>query len=111
MNNITALIDTTLAARPVQPFPQQLEVLRTNQQEEQANPFSAFFGAALNMVTDTNRFQNEANQLQLDFATGRIDDILAVQMAMGRANDSLTFTAQVTNSVIEAYREIMRMQI
>ena len=75
------------------------------------NPFSAFFGAAVDMVRATNQHQLEAEQLQLDFATGRIDDILAVQLAQDRAFTSLNFTVQVTNRIIESYREIMRMQI
>ena len=111
MNEITALIDTNLAASPIQAFPSQLELARAPQAQDPENPFSMFFGAALGMVNDANRFQYEANQMQLDFATGRIDDILAVQMSMSRAADSLTFTSQVTNRIIEAYREIMRMQI
>ena len=75
------------------------------------NPFSALFGAAVDMVRDTNQHQLEAYRLQLDFATGRIDDILAVQLAQDRAYTSLNFTVQVTNRIIESYREIMRMQI
>jgi len=112
MSAITALIDTNLTAAPVLPFaqPHELGSLVPAQASED-NPFSMFFDAALNVVNDTNRFQQNANQMQLDFATGRLDDILAVQMAMSRASDSLTFTTQVTNRIIEAYREIMRMQI
>ena len=114
MSAITALIDTDFAAAPILPFSPPLELAPTQLaqvQESEGNPFSMFFGAALNVLNDANRFQQNANQMQLDFATGRLDDILAVQMAMSRASDSLTFTAQVTNRIIESYREIMRMQI
>jgi len=110
MSAITAMIDTTPAMAVVQPFPPDLQVLRRSPDEVE-NPFSSFFNAALNMVNDTNTMIAEAEQLQLDFATGRLDDILAVQMAMDRAGNALNFTAQVTNRIIESYREIMRMQI
>ncbi|MCL2499219.1 MAG: flagellar hook-basal body complex protein FliE [Defluviitaleaceae bacterium] len=75
------------------------------------NPFSAFFGAAMDMMMASNEHQLHAERLQLDLATGRIDDILSVQLAQDRAATSLNFTVQVTNRIIESYREIMRMQI
>ncbi|MCL2604372.1 MAG: flagellar hook-basal body complex protein FliE [Defluviitaleaceae bacterium] len=75
------------------------------------NPFSAFFGAAVDMMKASNEHQLTAERLQLDLAVGRTDDIIAVQMAQDRAATSLNFTVQVTNRIIESYREIMRMQI
>jgi flagellar hook-basal body complex protein FliE len=110
MSAITALIDSTPTAAAIQPFAPQLNLIQFPE-EETPSPFASFFNAALNVMEDTNRMQAQAEQMQLDFATGRIDDILAVQMAMDRASNALNFTAQVTNRIIEAYREIMRMQI
>lgn len=80
-------------------------------EESTTTPFASLFDAAMNVVADTNRMQLEADQLQIDLATGRIDDILAVQMASDRAFTALNFTIQITNRVIESYREIMRMQM
>ena len=110
MSLITAAIDTNLQPIPVQPFASELERIRTPEQEK-VSPFSAFFNAALNMLNDTNRMQTDAYQAQLDFATGRLDDIIAVQLAMDRASNALNFSTQVTNRIIESYREIMRMQL
>ena len=111
MDTITALVDTNFqAAAPITAFNQPLQ-LAPQPQVEETNLFSSAFDAALSVLNDTNNMQLQANQMQLDFATGRLDDILAVQMAMGRAADSLSFTAQITNRIIESYREIMRMQI
>jgi flagellar hook-basal body complex protein FliE len=73
------------------------------------NPFSAFFGAAMDMMRASNEHQLTAERLQLDQAAGRIDDILTVQLAQDMAATSLNFTVQVTNRIIESYREIMRM--
>ena len=73
--------------------------------------FDGFFGAALNAAGETNGCLNAASQAQLDLASGKTDDILSVMMAQEKAYSSLNLTVQVTNRVIEAYREIMRMQI
>ncbi|MCL2577881.1 MAG: flagellar hook-basal body complex protein FliE [Defluviitaleaceae bacterium] len=110
MSAITALIDTTPAAAAIQPFAPNLQLIKSPESENES-PFSAFFNAALNVMNDTNSMVATAEQMQLDFATGRMDDILAVQMAMDRAANAVNFTSQVTNRIIESYREIMRMQI
>jgi len=110
MSVVTALIDTTPAAAAIQPFAPNLQMIRPPADETE-NPFSSFFNAALSVLDDTNSIVATAEHMQLDFATGRIDDILAVQMAMDRASNALNFTSQITNRIIESYREIMRMQI
>ncbi|MCL2387515.1 MAG: flagellar hook-basal body complex protein FliE [Defluviitaleaceae bacterium] len=109
MAAITALVNTTLAPT-IEPFSPQLQLIQLPT-EQQDNPFSTAFTAALNVMNDTNAFQLQAEQAQIDFATGRADDILAVQMAMDRASNALNFTSQITSRIIESYREIMRMQI
>ena len=110
MSAITALIDTSPAAAAIQPFAPNLQILHSPK-EETETAFKSFFNAALNTLQDTNYMVAYHEQMQLDFATGRTDDILAVQMAQDRAWNALNFTSQITNKVIESYREIMRMQI
>ena len=73
--------------------------------------FDSFYDAAIKLYEDTNKLQLEEIQTQLDYITGKTDNMLSVVMAQEKAYSSLTFTTQVTNKVIEAYREIMRMQI
>ena len=86
-------------------------LINTQPVETDRNAFELFFNAAVNLVNETNAHQRTADQLQLDFATGRTEDMLAVMMAQERAHASLNFTLQVTSRIVEAYREIMRMQI
>jgi flagellar hook-basal body complex protein FliE len=90
--------------------------LRTNEQlrtsdETDVNIFGDIYNSFLGIYEQANNFQNELQSLQLDFASGKTDDILAVMMAQERAYASLNFAVQVTNNAMEAYREIMRMQI
>jgi len=108
-DNLVSLSLNPLQPSDMNPFDLVRHDLRPGDVPE--NPFSAFFGAATDMLRASNEHQLHAERLQLDFATGRIDDILAVQLAQDRASTSLNFTVQVTNRIIESYREIMRMQI
>jgi len=73
--------------------------------------FSSVFDAALAVLNEANDYQKTADALQLDLAAGRTDDILSVLLAQEKAYSSLNFTVQVTNRLIEGYREIMRMQL
>lgn len=75
------------------------------------NAFGTFLDAATDMVTKTNDFQTEATKMQVDFAAGKTDDILGVTMAQEKALSTLNFTVQVTNKVVDAYREIMQIQL
>ncbi len=73
--------------------------------------FTSFFDASVNMLNQTNNYQTEAKQLQLDFASGKTDDMLAVTLAQEKAMTALNFTVQVTNKFLDAYNEIMRLQL
>lgn len=76
------------------------------------NPaFSDFLRAAFDTVKEVNKYQFAADEAQINFATGKDDNVLAVILAQERAFTSLNFTVQITNKIIESYREIMRMQI
>jgi flagellar hook-basal body complex protein FliE len=88
---------------PDGPLPAQTKDVNTT--------FDDMFKAALDVINETNTLQVEAEQLQVDFATGRTDDVLSVLLAQDKAYSALNFTVQVTNKIIESYREIMRMQI
>ncbi|MDR1689572.1 MAG: flagellar hook-basal body complex protein FliE [Clostridiales bacterium] len=79
--------------------------------EVNKSAFEGFFQAALNALDGANEAQLNSEKLYLDLATGKTDDVLAVILAQEKATASLNFTVQITNKVIEAYREIMRMQM
>ncbi len=75
------------------------------------NSFETIFNAFLDMYNETNIYQLQAEKLQLDYAAGKTDDMVALNLALEKASASLNFTIQVTNKVLNAYQELMRMQI
>ncbi len=82
-----------------------------NKTSENGSVFETFLNASSKMYDETNSLQQDVAQKQLDFATGKTDNILDVMLAQEKATTALTFTVQVTNKVIEAYKEIMSIQI
>lgn len=75
------------------------------------DPFSKFFDQAVNLLEETNAIQKNVEQKQLDFITGKSDDMIALSMAQSRASSAIQFTSQVTNKILTAYQEIMRIAI
>lgn len=76
-----------------------------------SDPFAKFFDEATTLLGETNVLQKEAEQLQLDFITGKSDDIIGLTMAQSRASTAVQFTTQVTNKILTSYQEIMRLQL
>lgn len=83
----------------------------TSKQINTDNSFDSFYNAYLSIMNETNQLQIDADKIQVDYVTGKTDDMLAVMLAQEKAYSSLNFTVQVTNKIIDAYREIMRISM
>ncbi|MBP1764410.1 MAG: Flagellar hook-basal body complex protein fliE [Firmicutes bacterium] len=70
------------------------------------------FGKMLsNALNDVNKLQLNAQQTSVDLAAGKIQDISEAVIATEKATIALQLTMQVRNKVVDAYQEIMRMQV
>jgi flagellar hook-basal body complex protein FliE len=70
------------------------------------------FGQLLtNALSDVNKVQLDAKQASIDLAAGKIQDVSEAVIATEKASIALQLTMQVRNKVIDAYQEIMRMQV
>jgi flagellar hook-basal body complex protein FliE len=75
---------------------------------ESSIPFSDYLKQAIN---DTNNILIEADNLADQFALGKTDNIPQVLIAAQKADVAFQFTMQIRNSILDAYKEIMQMQI
>mgnify|MGYP006302761411 CR=1 FL=1 len=62
-------------------------------------------------IDNTNDLINQSEELSKDFALGKIDNIHEVTIASEKASVALNLTLAVQSKVVDAYKEIMRMQI
>ncbi len=70
------------------------------------------FAETLKGVFDRiNQMQLDSAQLARQFAAGETDDLVRVVTTAEEASVALQLAVQVRNKVIEAYQEIMRMQV
>ena len=63
------------------------------------------------MLSTNARDEANANQAVLDLAMGRADDLHTVALAASKADISFRKILEVRNRMLEAYQEIMRMQV
>lgn len=70
------------------------------------------FGEILKQSIDkVNEYQIESEKLDNLAVLGEVDNIHQVMIAAQKAEIALQFTLETKNKVIEAYKEIMRLQI
>ncbi|MHC4267043.1 MAG: flagellar hook-basal body complex protein FliE [Planctomycetota bacterium] len=73
---------------------------------------------AANFKETVNNYVNEVNNLQLkagesieNFATGKVENVHEVMIAMSKAEVSFKFMMETRNKLVDAYKEIMKMQV
>lgn len=76
--------------------------------ENQVKGFGQLFKQTLEEVQAA---QNTSDKMTNQLVTGEVKDIHEVMIASQKASLSLQLTVQVRNKVVEAYQEVMRMQL
>ena len=62
-------------------------------------------------MQNVNDLQHESDRMSAALAAGQVDDISQVIVAAEKADIALQLTLAVRNKAVEAYQEIMRMQV
>lgn len=62
-------------------------------------------------LSQVNDLQKTADRAAQDLATGRTDNISDVMIAVEKADIALKVMVQVRNKIVDAYQEIMKMQV
>lgn len=80
--------------------------------EEYRKPEKASFGDVLqNAVQKVNEEQNKSAKLKQDFVLGKVDNIHDVQIQSEKALLYFQTFMAVRGKVVEAYKEVMRIQL
>lgn len=62
-------------------------------------------------INEVNDLQTKANESIESFATGKVENVHEVMIAMSKAEISFKFMMEARNKLIETYKEVMRMQM
>jgi len=76
--------------------------------KDKISEFTKIFEESLKEV---DKLQKQADKAIKELSFGKIKDIHQTMIALKKANISLELMMQIRNKIIEAYQEIMRMQI
>ena len=72
----------------------------------------ASFGSLLeNLVKETDSMQKEASTATDSLIKGESDNVHEVLLAMNKADLSFKMMLEVRNKLLDAYHEVMRMQV
>lgn len=89
------------------PFNLNSQTTKTNNKDDNVD-----FGTLLSNALDkVNELEMQSNEYKKLLATGDIDNLHDVTIAAEKANIALQLTLSIRNKVVEAYQEIMRMQV
>ncbi len=74
-------------------------------------PGKSFSDTLSDAISNVNQLQKESDQKIQELATGKTDDIAGVMITAEKADLALRTMVQVRNKIIDAYQEIMKMQV
>lgn len=84
----------------------------TSATEESKNTsFADALKSAMNLIKETDSLSQDAERAALDFTLGNTDSTHELTIAEQKAYISLQYTVAVKNALLDAYKEIMQIQI
>jgi flagellar hook-basal body complex protein FliE len=63
------------------------------------------------MLSETNQLQSDAADIAQKFALGQIEDVHDVMIAAEKAGVAFELVMEIRNKLVDAYQEMMRMQV
>jgi flagellar hook-basal body complex protein FliE len=101
-----------MAIPPIKPIGAGLSVGATSPTQGSQQAGGTGFGNVLgDLIGKLDAGQQQAAQASQDLATGRATDISSVVSQVEKASLEIQLATQVRNKVVDAYNELMRMQI
>lgn len=78
---------------------------------ESTNFSDVLHNAISNTINDTQSLLDSAEEAEINFALGNSDNTHDLQIAQQKANLAISYTVAVRDRLLDAYKEIMNMQI
>ena len=78
---------------------------------EERGGFDSLLDTAIKNFNLTNSYQSDKEDMELKWAMGEVDNPHDLTIALSKASQALNYTTAIRDRLLEAYREIMQMQI
>ena len=73
--------------------------------------FSSFLQAATNQINETNTYLKQEEQEEIKLALGLTENTHDLAIAQAKATSALSVTTAIRDRFLEAYREIIQLQM
>lgn len=87
------------------------DISKINIKDNKVSEDGDFKDFLLGAIDKLNTYESEATRMGEMLATGEVDNIHEVMIASQKSEIALQFAIEVKNKVMDAYKEIMRMQV
>ena len=77
---------------------------------EGSGSFDELYQAAVNLISGTNGYIQQAQQAEIDYAMGKLTST-QLSIIENKANIALQYTVAIKNGILDAYKEIMQLQV
>lgn len=79
--------------------------------EEEKGGFEALLDTAIQNFNLTNSYISDKEDMELKWAMGEVDNPHDLTIALSKASQALNYTTAIRDRLLDAYKEIMQMQI
>ena len=76
-----------------------------------ANMFDSILNTAVDNINTTNNYLSDAENAEISWALGETDNTHDLTIALQKASTALQYTVAIRDRFLDAYKEIMQMQI
>lgn len=73
--------------------------------------FDAFLNTAIDNINTTNSYLSDMENEEVKFMLGETENTHDLTIALQKASTALQYTVAIRDKVLEAYKELMQMQI
>lgn len=78
---------------------------------EVTDSFENIYNSAIGLIGSTNKYVQDAQKAEIDFALGNLTSTHELGVIQQKANVALQYTVAIRDKLLDAYKEIMNMQI
>lgn len=86
-------------------------VLAEKENKTEGTLFGAFLNSAIDNIKTTNEYLSRAEDEEIKFAMGETENAHDLTIALQKASTALQYTVAVRDRLLDAYKELMQMQI
>lgn len=81
------------------------------QEKTSGTMFESFLNTAIDNIRTTNSYLSDAEDEELRFAMGETENTHDLTIALQKASTALQYTVAIRDRLLDAYKEIMQMQV